>query len=237
MVSGYKDKPRRQEDLMGRKESKSIGVSDECFDPQVYQAIVDMVFALGGDKNDLSNLLTNKLLLRQVGGLIAGEWRKTETVPIFWKTIRFKGGFSSGKDFEDAIKQMGGKVTPEASSMFRSSSFTVLKQEKEFDLVRISVADLTCAMDPIRPYTDSICGRAEELGLELCPIEMAAQLRLQYINQPKGEKLLIGSPMPSDGHAFCVEYDGKDLLLRRHSSSDRVDANTRCVFVLPRKKS
>ncbi len=64
------------------------------------------------------------------------------------------------------------------------------------------------------PYTG---GRIVQLGLDLCPPEVGPQLRLQYDDQPRGERVFIGMRpiISSDGEPrlFVVEHGQEGLSL------------------------
>jgi len=75
-----------------------------------------------------------------------------------------------------------------ASDALRSLDFTTQTEAETIDLVRLSVADLGF---PNGATTGQICNRAVELGLELCPAEVAPYQRLQDLNQPLGERYHI----------------------------------------------
>ncbi|MFA6397469.1 MAG: hypothetical protein WDK96_01315 [Candidatus Paceibacterota bacterium] len=65
----------------------------------------------------------------------------------------------------------------------------------EIQLIKVTVADLGFRDGAIYP---DICDRAEALDLDYCPYEAGPQLRLQYQDQPEGEKLHIPIK-PTDG--------------------------------------
>ncbi|MFZ2886999.1 MAG: hypothetical protein WA021_04240 [Minisyncoccia bacterium] len=93
-------------------------------------------------------------------------------------------------------------ISPVTSRLSRRPDFEVSKTQEEVDLIELLVADL--AVPGKATYggmlsTEEIYARAADVGLELCPPEVALQLRLQYTDQPRDERLLIGmTPMQSD---------------------------------------
>lgn len=113
-------------------------------------------------------------------------------------------------------------------------AFTVSPEEVGTDLVMVSNADLGFK-DGAK--LEDTYARALELGLELCPNEVGPQLRLQYINQPNGEWLLVAmeSIVDSNGNRelFSVKRNGngKQYLNGYGGNPDNVwDADMRFVF-------
>jgi hypothetical protein len=98
-------------------------------------------------------------------------------------------------------------LEPSAMDILQSSEFTVEASAREVKLVvtslrSLGLADGTC-------YND-IFAAAKKAGLQLCPAEVGLQLRLQYMEQPYRETLVIAmSPiMDSDELAsvFTVHH-------------------------------
>jgi hypothetical protein len=134
----------------------------------------------------------------------------TASAPTFtvWKTIKIGTGIPNGKGFCSELEQRDFRIGDWTRDMLNQKAFTVAPEEAEVDLVVMSVADLGFK-DSTR--YDQICARAIERGLELCPAEVGPQLRLQYLDQPRGEWLIVAMEAirVSDGglRAFSVEHD------------------------------
>jgi hypothetical protein len=105
-----------------------------------------------------------------------------------WRTVKLGIGFKNADDFRSELKNRGMKIGDWADNILGQPAFTVATQETELDLVVISVADLGFKKATTRK---KIYARAEELGLNLCPVEVGPRLRLQYADQPNGECLII----------------------------------------------
>jgi hypothetical protein len=122
-----------------------------------------------------------------------GRARKEREISMnnlkIWKTIKVGTGLRTADDFRKALKQSRNKIGDGASDILGRPAFTVAPEEAEMDLVVVSVAELGFGAGADREYVFS---RAQELGLELCPAEVGPQLRLQYLDQPEGDELLIG---------------------------------------------
>lgn len=86
------------------------------------------------------------------------------------------------------------------------------------------------------PFTS---GRAGELGLDLCPPQTGPDLRLQYDDQPLGERIYVAmKPIPSsDGEPriFVVEHcsNGTSLDAARARPDDEWPSDAIFVFCLP----
>lgn len=76
------------------------------------------------------------------------------------------------------------------SNIITGPKFITAKKKIKINLVNVSVADL--GFDKCTSLKD-IYKRAIEVGFELCPEEVGPQLRLQYLNQPKGEWLCVAT--------------------------------------------
>ena len=103
-----------------------------------------------------------------------------------------------GKDKNQLITELENKknnISDYARDMLKSKDFITQKNREQVDLVRLTVKDLGF---PGGATTKQIYQRAQELGLELCPAEVAPNYRLQYQNQPMDEWLYIGMNPISD---------------------------------------
>ncbi|KKQ96707.1 MAG: hypothetical protein UT22_C0025G0001, partial [Parcubacteria group bacterium GW2011_GWC2_39_11] len=85
-----------------------------------------------------------------------------------------------------------------------------------------------------------IYGRANELGLDLCPAEVGPQLRLQYKDQPEEEHLIVAmNPIAdSDGalELFLVERDDSGLWLDSYYDDPGYIWHAGSRFVFARRK-
>lgn len=123
-----------------------------------------------------------------------------------WKTIKL-GTYQNQQDLNGHLVRKRrffifcSKLMIErwASNIISGPEFVTAKKTTKINLVNVSVADL--GFGECTSLND-IYKRALEIGLELCPEETGPQLRLQYLNQPKGEWFCIATkPMISlDGH-------------------------------------
>ena len=116
-----------------------------------------------------------------------------------WKTIKLGTGLKTADDFRRALEDVGVNISDWANDILGKPAFTVASEETEVDLVKVTVAELGFKKGARH---DQIYERVKKLGLELCPAEVGPQLRLQYQDQPNGERILVAMEpiIASDGY-------------------------------------
>ena len=77
-----------------------------------------------------------------------------------------------------------------AEMLFAHDSFTISESIKNLMTIEVSVLDLGF---PQGATSEHVFERADQLGLNLCPQELAPFLRLQYTDQPEGYWIVIAS--------------------------------------------
>jgi len=102
------------------------------------------------------------------------------------KTIRV-GGITK-RDLLAQLQEAKIQLNESARVLFRHDKFTTSPAVSHIETVELSVADIGY---PEGACIGQIHDRAAECGLLLCPLELAAHLRLQYMDQPEGS---IGHP-------------------------------------------
>src|SRR3989344_1334911 len=134
-----------------------------------------------------------------------------------FKTINLGTGLKTADDFRKSLRDSGNKVSSEANGILGNSAFTVAVKKIKIDLAIKSVDELGFKDGATRKR---IYGRANELGLDLCPAEVGPQLRLQYKDQPEEEHLIVAmNPIAGSGGAlrlFSVERYDSGLWLDGH---------------------
>lgn len=115
--------------------------------------------------------------------------------PEVWKTVCLGTGIKSAEDFIQALIEREVLTSlfnedDDVKNILRSSAFVVAEKETEIHLARVSVTEI--GLKDGATY-GQICERAEALGLQLCPLEVGPQLRLQYTDQPIREWINIGA--------------------------------------------
>jgi len=154
--------------------------------------------------------------------------------------IQLGTGLRTLEDLQSAFQDNGCRITDFTKSIIERSEFTVASKLTIIDLAVVSGADLG--------FTDSvprvdIYARAQERGYGLCPPEVGPQLRLQYLDQPEGEHLLVGmEPIASsdcDHHVLNIEHDSNGLWLSCPGDypHTRWFPGERWVFVRPTPKA
>ena len=154
----------------------------------------------------------------QFGAFLKNGGRVVVDVRAFqaWKNIKL-GTHKDAAALKQAIVENGLQLSEWASDILGKPAFTEAAEERTVDLANISVADLGFAK--ATPLKD-IYARAIELGLSLCPAEVGPQLRLQYLDQPKGELLLIAmeaiTDSKGDRRILDVAHDDEGRTLYAH---------------------
>lgn len=127
-----------------------------------------------------------------VARLLSG---KTHVCWKVWRTVVLGIGPENPEETLANLKVAKVPIGDWVKSILKSSAsrggFSI---KHSIDLVMLSVSDLGL---PEYASTKMVYERAQELGLQICPTETAALLRLQYANQPRNEILHIGMrPVP-----------------------------------------
>lgn len=153
-----------------------------------------------------------------------------------WKTIKLGTGLKTVEDFRKAIELEKMRSSDWVDDLFASRAkypLTVSSEETEVDLVNVSILELG-GLDGTWPSYIKICERAKKLGLDLCPIEVILQLRLQYTDQPKGEFLAVAIEEIVEGggtYTFSVCHGDKGRGIQSSWGSANFSSQDRLVFV------
>jgi hypothetical protein len=106
-----------------------------------------------------------------------------------WKTITI-GTFADSIRLRNELDGMGCNVGGQAAEILARPTFTVGSHKTDVELVAISPAQLGFTSDTVT--LADVYARARQLGFELAAAEVGPQLRIQYLDQPIGEFLIIG---------------------------------------------
>lgn len=220
---------------MKRKTSDFLSALGVQF--EIWKALVEAVLSRGGTDEHLRRIITDKTLRGKLAELIVGDASSTSTFPV-WKTIKLGTGLKTDKDFRQAIEKAGCRVSDWAADILGKPAFSAANEATEVDLVKVTVVELGFPNGATR---HDIYRKAKELGLELCPSEVGPQLRLQYLDQPMHEWVLIGmEPMTGSGGSLKMfgvgRYDSGRWLFSYNGHPDGFwDGGDQWIFVRPRK--
>ena len=101
------------------------------------------------------------------------------------------GTHRSGADLLDRLIEEKCLVSIWSTQALENPDFPVAAAEITVDIVVVSMLEMGFAEGELATL-DTIYDRAKQMGLETCPVETAAQLRLQFLDQPDwttGERL------------------------------------------------
>ncbi|USH05324.1 hypothetical protein K6Q96_19130 [Grimontia kaedaensis] len=105
--------------------------------------------------------------------------------------------------------------------LFMSEKFLTHQKTKNVTVVALSVEELGFEAGAI--YSD-IVGAATSRGLELCSLELAANFRLQYVEQTNRSQITVASREIFDDkvypNGFYLRANDKELWLRGYRASD-----------------
>ena len=101
------------------------------------------------------------------------------------------GAYRSGADLLDTLLAEKCRISIWSTQALINPDFPVVAEEITVDIVVVSMLEMGFAEGELATL-DAIYDRAKQMGLETCPVELAAQLRLQFLDQPDwttGERL------------------------------------------------
>lgn len=195
-----------------------------------------------GELNALVKNLGEKLARMIQRGEIknCSEIFENSQILKIWKTIKIGMGFKTADEFYQAITKVGGKISNYAKDIMGKSDFvsSISSVSTELDLCVMTTKEIIGKAGTLKEIYAGI----KKLGGELVPAEVGPQLRLQYLDQPKGEWLLIAmQPIKdSDGGlgVFDVKRDGDGSWLYTYCDCPGFvwGSDCRWVFLLPRRK-
>ncbi len=93
------------------------------------------------------------------------------------------GTHRSGADLLDALREEKIKISGWSEQILENPDFPVVASEMTVEIVVVSMLELGFAEGELASVA-TIYDRARQMGLETCPAETAAQLRLQFQDQP-----------------------------------------------------
>ncbi|WP_271584181.1 hypothetical protein [Bradyrhizobium sp. CCBAU 45389] len=134
------------------------------------------------------NVLRNQLTFKMHSAQASRQPIKSARDVATWKTIAI-GGFANPIRLRNELHGMGCNVGGQAAEILARPAFTVSSQKTEVELVVVSPVQLGFTSDTAT--LADVYARAREFGFELVAAEVGPQLRIQYLDQPMGEFLII----------------------------------------------
>lgn len=146
-----------------------------------------------------------------------------------WKTIRL-GTCENRLAFKDGFVKSESKLCGWAEQVILEQPGSFIGTiSREINLVKLSKADLGLEENVT---DDKVIAEALKLDLELCSEEVGPQLRMQYKNQPEGERLRIAMKrIKAEGyspHMFEVARDGNGFWLGSDSTNQQSSGH--CLY-------
>jgi hypothetical protein len=120
-------------------------------------------------------------------GLSSGLDLSTQAPFRTWRTTTI-GSYKGVNAYRDALDAAKIKIGDAADEILGRPAFRYVGDKTEVELAVVSAAEL--GVESESSLAD-FYNRARQLGLMLCPAEVALQLRLDYRDQPLGETLII----------------------------------------------
>jgi hypothetical protein len=120
-------------------------------------------------------------------GLSSGLDLSTQSPFRTWRTTTI-GSYKGVNAYRNALDAAKIKIGDAADEILGRPAFRYVREKTEVELAVVSAAEL--GVESESSLAD-FYNRARQLGLMLCPAEVAPQLRLDYRDQPFGETLII----------------------------------------------
>jgi len=136
------------------------------------------------------NVLWNRLALKDTlpEHKLQTPIRSAFNVPV-WKKISV-GTFSDSISLRGALDTSGCGIRDTVGEVLTRPAFALSATRTDVELFAVSAAELGFQTETAS--LNQIYARAQELGFGFAAAEIGPQLRLQYLDQPIGEFLIIG---------------------------------------------
>jgi hypothetical protein len=105
-----------------------------------------------------------------------------------WRTITL-GTYKGGGAYREALDAAGIRIGVSADEILGRPAFPYTREKTDVELALLSAAEL--GVESESAALSDVYKRARQVGLELCPAEVAPKLRLDYRDQPLGDALNI----------------------------------------------
>lgn len=135
-------------------------------------------------------------------------------------TITF-GGKSKLKLLEE-LQKNDVLINEYGMQILENDAFKTADQVQSVQLVELAASDLNFSE---KPTTQQLFKKAEESGFELGPIELALHVRLHYLDQPQGARIMVASERVTennnDPNGFYLQRRDDGLWLRGYKAEAR----------------
>ncbi|WP_373568289.1 hypothetical protein [Bradyrhizobium cajani] len=135
------------------------------------------------------DVLQNQLKLKMLPAEAPQQLIKSDRDVATWKTITI-GTFADPLGLRNKMHGMGCSIGGQAAEILARPTFVLGSGKTELELVLVSPVQLGFTSDMVT--LADVYARARQLGFELAAAEVGPQLRIQYLDQPIGEFLIIG---------------------------------------------
>jgi hypothetical protein len=181
------------------------------------------------------DVLQNQLKLKMRPAEVPQHVIRSEQDVATWKTIKL-GTFADPVRLRNKLDSMRCGVGGQAAEILARPAFIVSSRETDVELVLVSPVQLGFTSDTVT--LSDIYARARQLGFELAAAEVGPQLRMQYLDQPIGEFLIIGmEPIETwSGEPIIlnVANGGAGLILIGQDGRPGAEIYVKSLFVLAR---
>lgn len=135
------------------------------------------------------DVLQNQLKLKTRPAEVSQQLIQSGRDVATWKTITI-GTFADPLGLRNKLDGMGCGIGGQAAEILARPTFILGSRKTDVELVLVSPAQLGFTSDTVT--LADVYARARQLGFELAAAEVGPQLRIQYLDQPIGEFLIIG---------------------------------------------
>ncbi|MFN4152251.1 MAG: helicase, partial [Candidatus Sericytochromatia bacterium] len=140
----------------------------------------------------------------------------------------------SKKDISNKLKSNNISLNVYGDTLFSCPKFSTSEKKSSINTIELTLLDLGFTKKPI---SSDIFEKAKSLGLDLCELEIAPYLRLQYPDLPLGKMITIASKKINDDENFPNGFyiinreDGLWLRGYRASFDYEWDLNNSFIFI------
>jgi hypothetical protein len=101
------------------------------------------------------------------------------------------------------LVEAGVEFNDYAKTLFEHPDFAPTQTTEKVTITQLSLS--TLQLDSPCSF-EAIAARASDLGLQLCPLYLAAFMRMEALDRPEGPYLTIASPRPEKDEAYPTGF-------------------------------